>query len=95
MLSRYKSHKKRQMQPQPAGSLRAPANPSAAVETSSSTMCSSLSSEQTATADFYFRFSAHLQKMDLAGFSSPHPSPAKEIHKEALPVNAACGLLTH
>lgn len=57
---------KRPMQPQPAGSLQAPANPSAAVETSSSTMCSSLSSEQTATADFYFRFSAHLQKMDLA-----------------------------
>lgn len=68
----------RPMQPQP------PANPSAAVETSSSTMCSFLSSEETATADFYFRFSAHLQKMDLVFPPLPTPPPRTSIRKHFL-----------
>lgn len=59
-------------------------NPSAVVETSSSTMCPAQSSEETAA--FYFRFPAHFQKMDLV-CCSPLPIPAcEEIHKEALPV---------
>lgn len=83
MLSRYKSHKKADAAAACRQASKPPANPSAAVETSSSTMCSSLSSEETATADFYFRFSAHLQKMDLACFP-PSPLPRKSIRKHFL-----------
>ena len=50
--SARKNPTQRPLHPRPAGSFQAKSKSQSALETSSSTMCSSLSSEQTVTADF-------------------------------------------